>query len=267
MFHPGRGLLPPSIQTRAAPVAVGWCTAIRATYPADGRNRSPAHGTRLQRRGCSMDARGPAVVIGGASGIGAAVAARLRATRATVVVWDRQEPADITCDIADPMQIDAAVQATVDRVGVPTQVTVSAGIGHSGPLAEAGPDEWDRVMAVNARGVWLAMRGLGRAMVGAGQGSIVAVEQRELAAGRRHHGPVLRVEGRARHGGEGGGRRVGAGTGERGGARCHRHPDARARPPHRAVALGCGRSHRARSDRPRRRHRRGRSWPCTRWPG
>jgi NAD(P)-dependent dehydrogenase (short-subunit alcohol dehydrogenase family) len=122
-----------------------------------------------------MDARGPAVVIGGASGIGEAVAARLRAVHTAVVVWDRQEPADIACDIADPAQVDAAVEATVDRIGTPVQVTISAGLGHSGSLADASPEEWDRVMTVNARGVWLAMRGLGRTMIGQGQGSIVAV--------------------------------------------------------------------------------------------
>jgi len=42
-------------------------------------------------------------------------------------------------------------------------------------MATAAPDEWDRVMGVNAKGVWLAMRGLGRTMVEAGQGSIVVV--------------------------------------------------------------------------------------------
>jgi NAD(P)-dependent dehydrogenase (short-subunit alcohol dehydrogenase family) len=115
------------------------------------------------------------VVIGGASGIGEAVVARLRAAETPVVVWDRHEPADVACDIADPAQVDAAVAATLDLVGVPSQVTISAGIGHSGPLATAAPDEWDRVMGVNAKGVWLAMRGLGRTMVEAGQGSIVVV--------------------------------------------------------------------------------------------
>ncbi len=122
-----------------------------------------------------MDTRGPAVVIGGASGIGAAVVARLRVAGTAVVVWDRQDPADIVCDIADPSQIDAAVAATIERVGVPGQVTISAGVGHSGSLVEAAAEEWDRVMAVNAKGVWLVMRGLAREMTGRGQGSIVAV--------------------------------------------------------------------------------------------
>lgn len=122
-----------------------------------------------------MQHQGTAVVIGGASGIGGAVAARLRGEGRTVVVWDRKEPADIICDIADPDQIDAAVEDTVERVGVPGQVTVTVGIGHGGSLMTATPDEWDTVMRVNTRGVWLAIRGLGRPMVEAGHGSIVAV--------------------------------------------------------------------------------------------
>ncbi len=122
-----------------------------------------------------MQHGGTAVVIGGASGIGGAVAARQREAGTAVVVWDRQEPADVVCDIGRPDQVEAAVKDTVEQVGVPGQVTVTAGVGHRGSLATATADEWDRVMGVNARGVWLAMRGLGRLMVEAGQGSIVAV--------------------------------------------------------------------------------------------
>lgn len=114
-------------------------------------------------------------MVGGASGIGAAVADRLRSAGIPVVVWDRHEPADVVCDIADPAQIDAATTATLERLGAPAQVTVSAGVGHSGSLDSADAEAWDKVMAVNARGVWLAMRGLGRTMVRAGRGSIVAV--------------------------------------------------------------------------------------------
>ncbi len=122
-----------------------------------------------------MQPEGPAVVVGGASGIGEALVARLREAGTAVVVWDRHEPADVLCDLAHPGQVDAAVAETVDRVGVPGQVTVTAGVGHSGSLATTTPDDWDRVMGVNARGVWLAMRGLGRPMMEAGRGSIVAI--------------------------------------------------------------------------------------------
>jgi NAD(P)-dependent dehydrogenase (short-subunit alcohol dehydrogenase family) len=122
-----------------------------------------------------MRETGPDVVVGGASGIGASVVDRLRAEGADVVVWDVRQPHDIRCDIADPEQVQSAATATLERLGVPATVTVSAGIGHAGLLLDAAPDEWDRVMAVNARGVWLAMRALAGPMGEGEGGSIVAL--------------------------------------------------------------------------------------------
>jgi NAD(P)-dependent dehydrogenase (short-subunit alcohol dehydrogenase family) len=118
---------------------------------------------------------GLAVVVGGASGIGAAVVARQRAAGADVVVWDISDSADIVCDITDPDAVATAVERTVADHGVPDTVTITAGIGHSGMLLDAAPDDWDRVMGVNAKGVWLAMRALARPMLDAGGGSIVAI--------------------------------------------------------------------------------------------
>jgi NAD(P)-dependent dehydrogenase (short-subunit alcohol dehydrogenase family) len=115
-----------------------------------------------------------AVVVGGASGIGAAVAARQRASGAEVVVWDATDAADILCDISVAEQVDAATEVTLAELGVPTLVTVTAGIGHAGMLLDAAPEEWDRVVGVNAKGVWLAMRALARPMIAAGGGSLVA---------------------------------------------------------------------------------------------
>ncbi|MGH9098328.1 MAG: hypothetical protein ACRDWB_13005 [Acidimicrobiales bacterium] len=80
------------------------------------------------------------LVVGGASGIGAAIASAQRATGRTVVVWDIGNPCDIVCDIGDPQQIETAMGDTVGRAGVPDQVTISAGIGHSGRLLEIGSD-------------------------------------------------------------------------------------------------------------------------------
>jgi NAD(P)-dependent dehydrogenase (short-subunit alcohol dehydrogenase family) len=116
---------------------------------------------------------GPAVVVGGASGIGAAVVDRYRSARIEVVVWDRAPGSDILCDISDPDQVEAAASATRDRIGAPTEVTVTAGMGASGLLMDVDPSAWDRVMGVNAKGVWLAMRSLAAAMAGADGGSIV----------------------------------------------------------------------------------------------
>ncbi len=123
----------------------------------------------------ASDPRPVAVVIGGASGIGAEVAARQRASGMDVVVWDRADGVDVVCDIADAEQVDAAVTSTIERAGrAPSVVTVTAGVGHAGLLLDAPADDWDRVVSINAKGVWLVMRALARPMLDAGGGSIVA---------------------------------------------------------------------------------------------
>jgi len=99
-----------------------------------------------------------ALVIGGASGIGAAVAEATRARGATTVTWDVAGACDVSCDVADPDSIDGAVEETRRRWGVPGWVTITAGVGHTGLLRDVTPDEFDRVMTVNARGPWLCMR-------------------------------------------------------------------------------------------------------------
>lgn len=116
--------------------------------------------------------------MGGASGIGAALAARHRAAGVDTVVWDRTavDGVDLVCDIADPAAVDAAVQATLDRVGVPGRVAITAGIGHAGFLTDVEPDEWDHVFAVNVRGAWAVLRGFARPVLAAGSAaSFVAV--------------------------------------------------------------------------------------------
>jgi NAD(P)-dependent dehydrogenase (short-subunit alcohol dehydrogenase family) len=116
-----------------------------------------------------------AVVVGGASGIGAAVAERQRAAGLDVVTWDITDSADLYCDITECEQVDAATASTLDRLGrAPDLVTITAGIGHGGMLLDLPADEWDRVLAVNAKGPWLVMRALAAPMLEASGGSIVA---------------------------------------------------------------------------------------------
>jgi len=114
-----------------------------------------------------------AIVVGGGSGIGEAVVQRQRALGINVLVWDRTEKADICCDISDPDQVDAAASATLTKVGVPNLVTITAGIGHGAMLIDVPHTEWDKVMNINTKGVWLVMRAMAKAMLQNG-GSIVA---------------------------------------------------------------------------------------------
>lgn len=115
------------------------------------------------------------VVTGGASGIGAAVVARLREAGQTVTVWDLRD-ADIVCDISDPDAVTFAMERTIGAVGAPDRFVSCAGIGASGLLLDQTPHDWSRVLAVNLTGTWLAIRAAATAMISAGTGgSIVAV--------------------------------------------------------------------------------------------
>jgi NAD(P)-dependent dehydrogenase (short-subunit alcohol dehydrogenase family) len=130
------------------------------------------------------------LIVGGASGIGAASAARTRAAGTPTVVWDIAGEFDIECDIADPDAVDAALAATTRDHGMPTNLTVCAGIGHSGMLLDVTVDEWDRVMNINTRGPWLVMRAVAAAMIEAEiAGSIVATSSVSARLVDRSMGP------------------------------------------------------------------------------
>jgi NAD(P)-dependent dehydrogenase (short-subunit alcohol dehydrogenase family) len=111
------------------------------------------------------DAAPLAVVIGGGSGIGAALAAAHRATGVETVVWDVAGARDVTCDVADPAAVTAAVAETRARWGVPTWITVTAGVGHAGLLVDVAPEEFDRVFQVNTRGPLLCLREWARVLM------------------------------------------------------------------------------------------------------
>lgn len=100
-----------------------------------------------------------ALVTGGASGIGAAIATRLTAAGAQVAVLDR-EPAGapagveaIRCDISDDASVTAAVDAVITRFGRLDIVVNNAGIGAQGGVEDNPDDEWHRVFDVNVLGL------------------------------------------------------------------------------------------------------------------
>ncbi len=106
--------------------------------------------SRLENKVC--------VVTGGASGIGGAVVARFRAEGATVAVVDLAETADHPCDVTDPTAVSATFEAIATAHGRIDVLVTSAGIAHVGTLESTTPDDFDRVFAVNVRGVYLCMQ-------------------------------------------------------------------------------------------------------------
>jgi 3-oxoacyl-[acyl-carrier protein] reductase len=106
-----------------------------------------------------------AVVSGGASGIGAATAADLRGLGVTVVSWDLAAGADVVCDVRDEAAIEAAMRETVQRHGVPSLFVGAAGINGRAPFVDTPLADWDRIFAVNVRGLYICMREIARGMI------------------------------------------------------------------------------------------------------
>jgi 2-keto-3-deoxy-L-fuconate dehydrogenase len=93
-----------------------------------------------------------AAVTGGASGIGAAVAALLSERGAAVVVLDPTEAEaheHVRCDITDESDIAAAVAHLRSRYGTLDVLVNNAGIGAAGDVTANDRAEWQRVMEVN----------------------------------------------------------------------------------------------------------------------
>lgn len=111
-----------------------------------------------------------AIVTGGASGLGAATAERLRAEGVEVVTVDRAPGADETVDITD---VDV-VAALAGRVGAVDILINSAGIvGPNTPLVSTTPDDWRRTFEVNVLGTVAMMQAFLPGMIERGWGRIV----------------------------------------------------------------------------------------------
>lgn len=100
-----------------------------------------------------------AAVTGGASGIGAAIAAELAAGGARVAVLDLrtddvpEEVLPVACDLADDPSCRAAVQTVVDELGGLDILINNAGVGAQGTVADNSDDEWHTVFDINVLGM------------------------------------------------------------------------------------------------------------------
>jgi 2-keto-3-deoxy-L-fuconate dehydrogenase len=117
-----------------------------------------------------------ALVTGGGSGIGAAVARRLRELGAEVVVADL-EPGVVADELgAQALRLDVRDEAQVAPAVSGVDVLVnSAGIGSTTAAPETPLEVWEDVFAVNARGTFLCCKHAIPPMAARGGGSIVNV--------------------------------------------------------------------------------------------
>ncbi|OWJ66630.1 SDR family oxidoreductase [Inquilinus limosus] len=125
-----------------------------------------------------------AVVIGAARGIGAAIAERLAADGARLVIGDTEAVAGlataerlggrfVATDISRKDHAEAIVAAAVDGFGRLDILVQNAAIYPWTLIEDIEPEEWDRVMAVNLRGTYLAARAALPAMRSGGGGRMI----------------------------------------------------------------------------------------------
>jgi 3-oxoacyl-[acyl-carrier protein] reductase len=117
-----------------------------------------------------MTARSAAIT-GGAQGLGAAAAQRLRADGLRVVTLDLPGTgADVDVDVTDP----ASLQRSAAEVGPIDVLVNSAGVvGPNRPLLETTPEEWRHTFDVNVIGTLHAIQAFVPAMVERGWGRVV----------------------------------------------------------------------------------------------
>ena len=128
------------------------------------------------------------VVTGAATGIGRAIAQRLAAEGSMTLCADIDEAgasetaeaivaeggrADAhRCDVSDALQVEALMGAA-ERHGGPHAIVSNAAIQYEHTLVDTPPEDWDRVLGVNLKGVYLCARAAIPRMRALGGGSIV----------------------------------------------------------------------------------------------
>jgi len=135
--------------------------------------------------------RKTALVVGGTTGIGRSTALAFAAAGANVVVAGlgaaagRQVESDVRAvqgaqclfvetDVTRESEIEALMDRAIDRFGRLHMAVNNAGIeGRFGPVQDLAVEDFDRIIAVNLRGVWLGLKHQVRHMLTHGGGAIV----------------------------------------------------------------------------------------------
>ncbi len=129
-----------------------------------------------------------ALVTGAARGIGRGIALRLAADGLDVAVNDIGANADqlegvaeeirgtgrraaaVVADVSDPGEVERMVRRVADELGSLDVMVANAGIAQVKPLLEVTPEDFDNLMAVNLRGVFLCYQEAARQMIRQGGG-------------------------------------------------------------------------------------------------
>ena len=140
------------------------------------------------------------LVTGGASGIGAATAARFLELGSLVVVLDRDEQGcerisreltglagTICADVSDPPAVEAAFEQLDKLLGGLDVVINNAGISIRHNLLDITPEEWRQVLDVNLNGVFFVAQQAARRMLAQGSGVLLNMGSTNALVGYRYY--------------------------------------------------------------------------------
>jgi 2-hydroxycyclohexanecarboxyl-CoA dehydrogenase len=134
-----------------------------------------------------------AIVTGGASGIGRAIALRLAREGCNVAIWDRDISAArrvvaeiaglelgrrmlaVEVDVASFADVETAVDRVRREVGKVSILVNDAGYGEIVPLAQMTEDQWDKMIAVHLKGTFNCTRAVIADMIDARWGRVVSI--------------------------------------------------------------------------------------------
>jgi NAD(P)-dependent dehydrogenase (short-subunit alcohol dehydrogenase family) len=130
-----------------------------------------------------------AIVTGGGKGIGRAISLRFASEGAKVAIWEKDLDAAeetskqisesggmairIECEISDKNSVSNALKETIDALGKPTHLINNAGIAHVGTATTTTEEDFDRVMSVNTKGLFLCLQAVLPVLVDNGGGVIL----------------------------------------------------------------------------------------------
>ena len=143
------------------------------------------------------------LVTGAAQGIGLATVRLFLEEGWTVVGWDVRpiplEPSEtfwpMQVDVAQPDQVAQAMDAVGQRFGRLDALVNNAAVQITGPLVETTPEAWDRLMAVNLKGVYLVARAAYPWLRAAGRAAVVNVASVHALATSAHIGAYAASKG------------------------------------------------------------------------
>lgn len=133
-----------------------------------------------------------AVITGAGRGIGAAIARSLAGLGATAILCGRTAAAlesiakaiaancgsseAIPCDVTDLASVEAMAKRVAKSFGRVDILVNNAGIGgFGGPLHQLPPDDWDRILNTNLRGVYYVIRAFAPLMIRARSGHVINI--------------------------------------------------------------------------------------------